>query len=158
MRYITDLVSSYNTIFNFRANSKEEAISKLLQILIDNFQIHRSKKEIYLKKIIEREKTKTTGLGYGIAIPHCTTEHIDNAICVVGISSKGVNFESNDKALVYLFFLFIFPHSQLSSNLELLAHLTSVLNNEDYRKKILECKNFNQFHKYLKQATKIQTQ
>ena len=151
MNDLSKLFLPKNVIFNFNADSKEDAISKLLQRLLDNFQITYQNKEFYFEKIMERENSKTTAIGCGIAIPHCTTHDIKKTICVVGISNTGVSCNSNDNCLVHLFFLFLFPASDLSTNLDTLSDLTYTLGDDNLRLNILKSTKFQEFQESLEQ-------
>ena len=55
---------------------------------------------------MEREELGTTGIGQGIAIPHAKTDLVEDICAAIGISKKGVNFNSLDGELVYIIFVF----------------------------------------------------
>lgn len=91
--------------------------------------------------VIEREKIMTTGVGNGIAIPHC--KHVDSlefAVCL-GIQSKGVDFQSIDKKAVKIIFLLVGPENNPGLHIKLLSRISRLMSNEELRQQILACKN-----------------
>lgn len=89
--------------------------------------------------LLERERLGSTGLGNGIAIPHC---RIDNCTRVTGVLltlDDGVDFEAVDDEPVKLVFAIVVPNEDSSTHLEVLATLAETLSDEAQHRRLLEC-------------------
>jgi PTS system fructose-specific IIC component/PTS system nitrogen regulatory IIA component len=83
------------------------------------------------KKILDvitaREAKMSTGIHKGIAVPHGSTDAVKNICGVLGISEKGVQYDSLDGEPVHLLFMFIFPADDTQNHLLLLKHLAELI-------------------------------
>ncbi len=89
--------------------------------------------------MLEREKIMTTGVGNGIAIPHC--KHPDSpefSVCL-GIQAKGVDFQSIDKNPVKIMFLLVGPENNPGLHIKLLSRISRLMSNEELRQQLLSC-------------------
>lgn len=92
-------------------------------------------KEI-LRVLMERENLGSTGIGGGIAIPHGKLKNLQNPILGIGLSRKGVNFDTMDGKPAHLFFLLLTPDNSTDLHLKLLARISKILKNEVFKEKI----------------------
>lgn len=79
--------------------------------------------DVIIKKLLKREKESSTGLESGVAIPHCRMEGLKEAVLFVGISKKGIDFQSIDHKPAHLFFLFITPLGETATHLKILSRI-----------------------------------
>jgi PTS system nitrogen regulatory IIA component len=86
----------------------------------------------------QREKSMSTGLQYGVAIPHGKTDTVDGLVCAVGIQPEGVDFESMDGSPSRIFILTLSPASKPAPHVQFMSTVSQVLN-ETGRQRILEC-------------------
>jgi len=107
-----------NLIYFVNGQSKKKVIEEMLKELDKKNNIKMKK---VLNKIMEREKLGSTGIGKGIAIPHCKIKDIKKPILSIGISKNGVNFNSTDKKETNLIILVISPIDNPTLHLQLLA-------------------------------------
>ena len=75
----------------------------------------------------------STGIGFGIGIPHASTDLIYEVVGAFGRSSKGVNFDALDNQPVHLVMLFLVPQGQFQKHLHTLANIAKRLHNKDFR-------------------------
>ncbi|EMO06692.1 phosphoenolpyruvate-dependent sugar phosphotransferase system, EIIA 2 domain protein [Leptospira interrogans serovar Icterohaemorrhagiae str. Verdun HP] len=94
MNQLLTLLQPETVIFNLESGSKEEVISRLLQKAIDTHQIDTENKEEILESLLAREKSMSTGIGSGVAIPHCSVNLVDELKCVMGLNPNGIDFDS----------------------------------------------------------------
>ncbi len=106
-------------IFFVESEKKENTIKEIVRDL-KKMKIIKKEDKI-LKKIFEREQLGSTGIGKGIAIPHCKVKDIKKSIVAIGISRKGVDFNSNDHNLTHLIVLVISPIDKPTQHLQILA-------------------------------------
>src|SRR5574338_1585817 len=81
----------------------------------------------------KRETSMSTGIGYGIGIPHASTDLIYEVVGALGRSRKGVNFDSLDNQPVNLVMLFLVPQGQFQKHLHTLANIAKLLHKADFR-------------------------
>jgi mannitol/fructose-specific phosphotransferase system IIA component (Ntr-type) len=75
----------------------------------------------------------STGIGYGIGIPHASTDLIPEVIGALGRSKKGVNFDALDNQPVNLVMLFLVPQGQFQKHLHTLANIAKILHKAEFR-------------------------
>jgi PTS system nitrogen regulatory IIA component len=83
---------------------------------------------------IEREKIYTTGIGRGVAIAHGKTKCVEDTIILLGISRKGIDFQSHDGRPVHLLFLIANPPEKTDEYLLALSTLARLMRNEEFLK------------------------
>ncbi|HRX16714.1 MAG TPA: PTS sugar transporter subunit IIA [Spirochaetota bacterium] len=86
----------------------------------------------------DRERIMSTGIGFGIAIPHAKIEQVKNISFAVGISKKGVEFDSMDGKPVHLIILVAAGDKQHKHYLSLMSNIMTVLKNDEIKEKIID--------------------
>jgi mannitol/fructose-specific phosphotransferase system IIA component (Ntr-type) len=101
---LASLLSKERINLQIKANKKEDIITDLV------YQIKKgSDAELIIHTLLKREELGSTGIGKGIAIPHCRSLAVDKLEIAVGRTAKPVNYNAIDKKPVSLFFLIIAP-------------------------------------------------
>jgi len=135
---LTDVLKSELIKIPLDAKSRDACIEELIDKLSEN-KIIDNKKNIF-NAVLEREKIMTTGVGNGIAIPHCKhNDSPDFAVCL-GINTKGVDFEAIDKKPVKIIFLLVGPENNPGLHIKLLSRISRLMSNEELRGHLIECK------------------
>jgi nitrogen PTS system EIIA component len=88
--------------------------------------------------LIEREKIMSTGIGFGIAIPHAKIASVNQVAFAVGVSRQGIDFESIDGHPVHIIILVAAGEKQHKDYLKLLSKIMSVLKQEEARTRLIE--------------------
>ena len=78
----------------------------------------------------------STGIGFGIAIPHASSEFVTEVVAAFGRSSKGIEFDSLDNAPVKFIVLFVVPKDQFQTHLRTLAAIAKFLNDRNVRESL----------------------
>ncbi len=91
-----------------------------------------------LQLLLERESLGSTGIGDGIAIPHCKSPALKTPVLLFGRSESGVDFHAIDGKRVHLFFLLIAPEGAVGTHLKLLARISRLLKNPMAREQLTE--------------------
>jgi fructose-specific phosphotransferase system IIA component len=136
---LTDVLNENLVNISLSGTSRDECIKELINKLASDKSINNT--ESIFEAVLEREKIMTTGVGNGIAIPHC--KHIDSpefAVCL-GIQPKGVDFQSIDKKNVNIIFLLVGPENNPGLHIKLLSRISRLMSNEELRQQLLECKS-----------------
>ncbi len=112
-------------IYPLEGSSKTEIIRRLAH-KVANCMTDLPEEEVF-RVIQEREELGTTAIGGGIAIPHAKLVGLDELLVVVGISQKGVPFDSMDGEPVFVIFLLLAPEEATTNYLRLLAKISRLL-------------------------------
>ncbi|MTK14257.1 MAG: PTS fructose transporter subunit IIA [Clostridiaceae bacterium] len=120
---------------DIKAKSKEEAILSLAESLYKANRLN--DKEEYVKCVMRREELSTTGIGFGVAIPHGKTDAVKVPSLCFGRCLEKLEWESLDEKPVEVIFLIAVPEKAAQDeHLRILAALSRKLMNEDFRDKI----------------------
>lgn len=132
---LTDILAESSIVADLRANNKTEALEVLVEAMIRSHP--GIEKPTILKVLLDREELGSTGIGDGIAIPHGKVPDLPQIISGFGLSKTGINFDSLDGKPAYLFFLLVAPENSVGTHLKMLARISRMLKNTDFRKKLL---------------------
>ena len=149
---ITDLISTASIDLNVKAKNKEELIEKAVKLMTKNGNIKDEQK--YLELVTQREKQSSTGIGEGIAIPHGKGECITAPGVSAMVIPEGADFESLDGKPVKLLFLIAAPDTKENIHLEVLSRLSTLLMDENFRKKLINAKTKEEFIEIINKAEK----
>lgn len=153
---ITDLLDQRSIQLNGKVKTKNEAIDAMVELMSNSGKI--KNKEVYKKGVYAREAEGTTGIGEGIAIPHCVSEVVAAPGLAAMVVKDGVDFASLDDAPVYLIFLIASPKTEDNIHLDLLSKLSVMLMDEDFTKKLKNASNVNEFLDIINKAEQKQDQ
>ena len=103
-----------------------------------------------VRVLLDREKLGTTGIGDSIAIPHGKLEDLEQVVVVVGRSLKGVEYEALDHNPCSIFFLVLAPEQVAGMHLRVLAQISRLLKDEEFRKAFMEADDFEAFWQLIK--------
>lgn len=92
-------------------------------------------------KLLEREQLGSTGIGSGVAIPHCKLKSLNKAVLAVGIARQGVDFGSMDSEPVRLFFLVVSPTDAPAVHLQVLAAISKWIKADNHVARMLKLKD-----------------
>lgn len=135
---ISDLLNKKSIEINPNINSKEEAINKLVDLAYLSGNI--KNKDGLRKAVLEREKLSTTGIGEGIAIPHGKSSEVKKVTLAAMVVKDGVEYESLDGNPAELFFMIAAPEGEANAHLELLARLSQMLMDANFKDRLLNSK------------------
>lgn len=124
---------------DLKGQTKSEIIDEMIDILYNNGKLN--DREEYKKEILKREAQSSTGMEEGIAIPHGKTNAVKIPTVAIGISKKGVDYESLDGEPSHLFFMIAAPENSNDSHIELLSKITTLLLEDDIREALLNVKS-----------------
>ena len=121
-------------VTNLRAENRWEAIDELIDHLVANQKIKAGDRDAIAASVRKRESSMSTGIGFGIGIPHATTPLVSGIVGAVGRSRKGVQFDALDGKPVKVVLLFLVPEGQFQKHLGALADISRLLHRPDFRK------------------------
>ena len=116
-----------------RASNRWEAIDELIDNLVAAGKIQVGDRDAVIAAVKKRETSMSTGIGFGIGIPHASTDLIYEVAGALGRSKKGVNFDALDNQPVKLVMLFLVPQGQFQKHLHTLANIAKLLHKAEFR-------------------------
>ena len=135
---LASLLTPDQVILDLKAEICVEAIEGILDHLIGKALLPENMRDEVFAALREREQQISTGIGYGVAIPHAFSESIDHVIACFARSKNGVEFESIDHAPVNFIVLFIVPKKDYNMHLQTLAAIAKMFNNCEVRQRLAE--------------------
>jgi PTS system fructose-specific IIA component len=111
-------------------------IDQLIDVLVRTHKIRTEDSETVRKAVKDRETSKSTGIGYGVALPHASVACIPDVVAVFGRPFRGVDFQALDNQPVTMCLLFLAPQGQFQKHLQLLSSFARFLSNKENRQKL----------------------
>jgi len=138
---LDNLLSAEQIVPEMKATERWPAIVELIDLLVGLGKIKTADRESILASLKQREETMSTGIGFGIAIPHCSSDRIEEVVAAFGRSTDGIEFDALDNAPVKFVVLFIVPKNQFQTHLRTLASIAKFLNDRATRDRLAEAKS-----------------
>ena len=133
---LSKLLSADQIIFDMKAVGHWSAITELIDHLVAVQRLTPAQRTSILASLKTREDHVSTGIGFGVAIPHTFSDEIDEVVAVFGCSKAGLDFEAIDGAPVHFIILFIIPHKKYQLHLRTLAAIAKMFTNSNVRKQL----------------------
>jgi PTS system nitrogen regulatory IIA component len=133
---LANLLSESQIIPEMASKERWEAIRELVDLLVEAGKVDKSDREDVLECIRQREETMSTGIGFGIAIPHASSAKVGEVVAAFGRSTGGIPFESLDGEPVNFIVLFVVPKDQFQTHLRTLAAIAKFLNDKTVREEL----------------------
>jgi fructose-specific phosphotransferase system IIA component len=135
-----------NTIFisDIKATTKDGVLAELSDVLVERGAITKEARNAIFTALKEREEKMSTGMQYGIAIPHAKSDLVSSLITMIAISPNGVDFDSLDGDLSTIFVGTLSPTADTNSHIKFLAEVSRNLSSKKIREKLLAAKNLEE--------------
>ena len=135
---LADILTPAQINPELKATDRWQAIDELIENLVLTGKIAPQNRDAIAAVVKKRETSMSTGIGFGIGIPHASTDLIYEVVGALGRSKKGVNFDSLDNQPVNLVMLFLVPQGQFQKHLHTLASIAKSLHKKDFRRSLEE--------------------
>ncbi|MHC4635360.1 MAG: PTS sugar transporter subunit IIA, partial [Planctomycetota bacterium] len=126
---------------------KESVITELVDLL-DTEKLLQDK-IVVLNAVFMREKTRSTGIGSGIAIPHGKCSAVKELVMSIGVASEPIDFASVDGKPVRIILLLVSPASQTGPHIQALAKISKLMLDETFKKSLEEVKSAEEAYELL---------
>jgi len=130
---LADILTKEQILPDLQARTRWEAIDELVNNLVTTGKIQPQNREAIAAAVKKRETSMSTGIGFGIGIPHASTDLIPEVVGALGRSRTGVNFDALDSQPVNLVMLFLVPQGQFQKHLHTLASFAKILHKAEFR-------------------------
>ena len=152
-----DILHTDTIITDLQAATRWEAIDELIARLVDSGKIKPEHRDQIAAVVKKRETSMSTGIGFGIGIPHASTDLIYEVVGAFGRSKKGVNFDALDNQPVNLVMLFLVPQGQFQKHLHTLANIAKLLHNKDFRHALEQAPDAETMMQIIKNPQSVQS-
>ena len=136
---IMDFLSKKAIIVDMKSTRKEDVIKEMVDLLIEAGDVEKRNRNKLIDALMSREALGSTAIGQGIAIPHAKCDCVDKLVAAFGLSRKGVDFDSLDGELAYIFFLLVAPQDSAGPHLKALARISRLLKDKYFRDTLRAC-------------------
>ncbi|MCK4338395.1 MAG: PTS sugar transporter subunit IIA [Candidatus Cloacimonetes bacterium] len=135
-------------IIDIKSNTKDDALKELSEVICTSNKI--KNKELFIKKIFDREKLMSTGIGYGIAVPHIRDKSVKDFVIAFGRKISGLEYDSIDNKPVKLVFMIGASDKQDKDYIRVLSKLVLRLKSKKFVKQLLNAKDSNEIYGLIK--------
>ena len=149
---ISDLLDDRSILLDGRVADKKAALDQMVELMDASGKLR--DKETYRQGVYAREQEGSTGIGEGIAIPHCKSDAVIKPGLAAMVVKDGVEFESLDGQPAHLFFLIAAPNTEDNVHLDVLSRLSVLLMDEDFTNKLRQAASVSEFKQIIEDAEK----
>jgi len=146
---LSELVTPERVVMPMAATDKPGAIGELVQRLVD--QSGGNYDDAY-RAVVRREQELSTGIGFGVAIPHGKSPTAKELAVVAGVAATPVPFDSLDGQPVRLFFLIVGPEASAGQHVKVLSRIARLIRHQDLRERLVGAGTPQDFHRALLEA------
>jgi mannitol/fructose-specific phosphotransferase system IIA component (Ntr-type) len=135
---LADMLRPELVLPEMQAADRWEAIDELIGHLVTHGRIRPEHREAIAGVVKRRETSMSTGIGFGVGIPHASTDLIGEVTGAFGRSAGGISFDALDGQPVKLVMLFLVPQGQFQRHLHTLAEIAKMLHKPELRQSLEE--------------------
>jgi PTS system fructose-specific IIA component len=117
--------------------SKWQVIEELTDRLVSTQQIEKRHRDLVHEALVVREKSMSTGMESGIAIPHTSVEEIEDTALALGICPAGIDFQAIDGGSTHLVILLVNPSNRTKAHIRTLAEIARLLSSAELRNELV---------------------
>ena len=128
---LSEILKPKNIRIPLLATKKPDAISELVNLLADNGDVTDAKK--VLEAVLDRESTRTTGIGNGLAIPHGKTNGTNDLVMAIGKPAEPIEFQSIDGRPVTIIWMLCSPPDKTGPHIHALARISKLMTIDKFR-------------------------
>lgn len=147
---IRDLLAAESVKLNGSATDKTDVLNQIVDLMAKSGKI--SDTDNYRKGVFAREEEGTTGIGLGIAIPHCKSDSVKEPGLAAYVIKEGVDFESLDGTPAKIIFLIAAPNTADNIHLQVLSKLSVMLMDENFTNSLINANSVEEFLKIIDKA------
>ena len=136
---LTEILKPQNIKIPLEARNKADAIGELVKVLAASGDIADSKK--VLDAVLEREATRTTGIGNGLAIPHGKCSGTRDLVMAIGKAATPIDFQAIDGRPVTIIWMLASPPDKTGPHIHALARISRLMTIDKFRHSLMNAKS-----------------
>jgi PTS system nitrogen regulatory IIA component len=133
-----NLLTTHRIVPDLVSGDRWGVLEELVDVLVKEGKVDVSNRGAVLAALRMREETMSTGIGFGVAIPHASSEHVGEVVAVFGRSGEGIDFGALDGGMVRFVVMFLVPRNQFQAHLRTLAAIAKFLNDRMVRDRLAQ--------------------
>jgi mannitol/fructose-specific phosphotransferase system IIA component (Ntr-type) len=133
---LTELLGLEQIAPRLAATDRWAVIDQLIDVLVRTGKIRSEDRETVRQAVKDRETSKSTGIGYGIAMPHASVACVQDVVAAFGRPTHGVDFQALDNQPVTMCVLLLTPQGQFQKHLLMLSTFARLLSKKENRQKL----------------------
>ncbi|MCX7725399.1 MAG: PTS sugar transporter subunit IIA [Chitinispirillaceae bacterium] len=141
---IQDIVEKGSILPNILEKDKKSVLTLMVNFMASRYNLPNVNEII--EGIIHREAEMSTGIGYGIAIPHARIQGINRVYLCIGRTPHGIEFQAIDEQPVYLLFMMLSPKHTSAEYTQILSKISRIMSYEEVRTNLLLAKTAEQMY------------
>lgn len=150
---LLDLIRGKLVIPSLRAQEKRAAIEEIVDFMVESGAFSKEVRPFVAKAVHGREDFMSTGMEHGIALPHGVTDRVDEELAAIGISKKGIEFESYDQRPAQIMILLLTPAHLALTRVRTLAEIARIVNDAAVRASLIQSATVEEAVKVLRSAS-----
>ncbi len=147
---LADNLKKSNILLKARSDNRWDLINEFVDLAVKNKEIDPADSEDIKKGLIEREKSMGTGIGNGVAIPHCNTAKVKEIVLLLAVIPKGIDFNASDNLPAKIIIMLLVPKNKLTQHIKTLANIAKLMKNENLRNSLISLKTPESIIKIIK--------
>jgi mannitol/fructose-specific phosphotransferase system IIA component (Ntr-type) len=141
---LSELIQEDVIKVGLEAKDKWEAIEELVDLLVAAHEIRIADRASVIEAAFTRERSMSTGLKYGLAVPHGSVDCVKEIIAALGTSERGIPFESVDDSPARLVILLVIPKGTFQQHVRTLSGVSRLATREDLRQRVVSAPSAEQ--------------
>jgi fructose-specific phosphotransferase system IIA component len=141
---LTEILKAQNILMPMQATTKNQAIGELVALLAKNGEIQDANS--VLNAVLEREMTRTTGIGNGLAIPHGKSSGTSQLVMAIGKLAAPIDFQAIDGRPVSLIWLLASPPDKTGPHIHALARISRLMTSDKFRQALTQAKSAQEIY------------
>ena len=141
---LTEILKPQNILMPMQAATKNQAIGELVALLAKNGEIQDA--TAVLNAVLEREMTRTTGIGNGLAIPHGKCSGTSQLVMAIGKLTTPIDFQAIDGRPVSLIWLLASPPDKTGPHIHALARISRLMTSDKFRQALTQAKSAQEIY------------
>jgi PTS system fructose-specific IIA component len=134
---LTENLNPANILLKSEAKTRWDIIHDLVDVAVKSGQIDKKNEQEIAAALVEREKSMSTGIGKGVAIPHCSISSITDVVIMLGTHEKGINFDAIDSLPVKIVIVLLVPKNKLTQHIKTLANIAKIMSDDKFKDGLL---------------------
>ena len=126
---------------DLEAEDKWDAISQLVDLMVAAKTLKQEHRQAIIDVVFDRERSMSTGMERGIAIPHANSSLIEDVVGAIGITRTGIPFESLDSQPAQIIVLMVIPKDKFQQHVRTLAGIARLFNHDEMTRELRQAKD-----------------
>jgi mannitol/fructose-specific phosphotransferase system IIA component (Ntr-type) len=149
---LSELLDETAVLLDVSGRDKWQIIEALTDRLVASGGIAADVRDEVLAALVAREKSMSTGMEQGIALPHTSVPHVNQPVAALGVAPDGVDFQAIDGRPTQLVILLVNPAHRTKDHIRTLAEIARLLSSRDLRQSLVRCQSEEQVVEIIRAA------